>query len=135
MDDEDDLFFEGLDAQDLIESGYYARPEDPETSHESAKALKRRRLEAMWIKVLRFLAENDRSQGHTDWEVIQALPDQLGECPWHRCSDCRREGFTTWIYDDEGKPIKRLGGSNQPRGASRITEKGLRWAGLLRLTA
>lgn len=100
----------------------YARTSDPETSHEAASQLHKR--SSAVDAVVRFLAENDRPEGWTEYEITAAIGSDLGDCPWHRISDARREGLAEWALNDEDKKILRPGASGRRQGASRITPKG-----------
>jgi len=102
----------------------YRRNEDVETSHESAAQLQ---PQAYWLRILDLLIKQDRPQGWTAYEIERALPGLLGDCPWHRVSDVRREGWADWAVDESGHVIKRPGGSSRNQRASRVTTAGRKW--------
>jgi hypothetical protein len=104
----------------------YARTDDPGTSHAAARELE---PASYWVRVVTFLAENDRSEGWTAYEIDQALPGRLGLCSWHRISDVRRKGWAAWALHSNGRVITRPGPSSRHQNASRVTPEGWRWLG------
>jgi hypothetical protein len=86
----------------------YARGDDPETSHGYGDDTAKKFSQVAHS----YLVRNDRPQGWTWWEVSQRV--DLGQCPWHRFSDLKRRGLIARIYNEDGKLVKRLGGSDRP---------------------
>jgi hypothetical protein len=104
------------------DSRFYVRNSDPQTSHEAAELLN---VGSIWIRLLRFLVQNDRDQGWANFEIADSLPDELGVCPWHRVGDLRKKGWADWIYREDGSVLTRYNQETERhQGVSRVTEEG-----------
>lgn len=113
------------DSMSLFETITRARTSDPETSHESAAHVSKSETNKSQCRAL-LNAHILNANGLTDEEaaVAAGLDITSGICYWHRASDLRAMGYIEWLYDGNGKLVKRTGSLRRPRGVSVITESG-----------
>ena len=90
---------------------------------QSAYAPKRTGANVHTQRIMRFLFENDRPEGWTRSEIIDAVGD-LGVSPWRRISDVKEKGLAEAVTDSNGTPVTRPGASGHDQGVTRITESG-----------
>lgn len=89
----------------------------------SQYAPKRTGADSHTQRIMRFLWKNDRPEGWTRSEIIDAVGD-LGVSPWRRISDVKEKGLAEAVTYSDGTPVMRLGESGHDQAVTRITEAG-----------
>jgi len=89
----------------------------------SQYAPKRTGANAHTQRIMRFLYQNDRPEGWTRSEIIDAL-GELGVSPWRRISDVKEKGLAEAVTHPDGTPVTRPGDSGHDQVVTRITEAG-----------
>lgn len=74
-------------------------------------------------RIIRFLFQNDRPEGWTRSEIVNAVGD-LGVSPWRRISDVKDKGWAEPVTYSDGTPVVRAGESGNDQVVTRITEAG-----------
>lgn len=89
----------------------------------SQYAPKRSGADSHTERIMRFLYQNQNTEGWTRSEIIAAVGD-LGVSPWRRISDLKEKGLAEAVLDSEGNPVTRPGETGHDQAVIRITDAG-----------